>query len=72
MGISLFTWQRIHPAGFVPTQVTKCRIHGKNISVGVPANEVKRGPDVVTSPRQRAESLGGQLNRARIKALLDF
>jgi glycosyltransferase involved in cell wall biosynthesis len=69
-------WVRLaarHPAAFLPKPVAAYRLHEYNTSPGAPSREqLKRGLDVMTTLRRKADTAEGLLSQARMKALLDF
>jgi hypothetical protein len=58
---------------FIPGPVIKYRVHGRNVSIGVPTEaQLERSFQVMNAARQKADWTGGLLARPRTKAQLDF
>jgi glycosyltransferase involved in cell wall biosynthesis len=63
---------RYRPA-FLPGAVAKYRIHDHNVSLNVPGPEnLRRGLEVFTTLRRKADTVGGEVGRPRMKALLEL
>ncbi len=69
-------WIRLlahHKAGFMARPLVQYRVHSTNTSVGVDRRENwKRGIAVLESIKEKSPSIGGDLSRPRIRALICF